>query len=358
MNSMEKINFKLKINKILIDTFEKTKNGYFFIVNGKKITMRQIAMDYTILVGCNLCNVEVVMKGLQGLISMNKPFLCRSCRNFGERNGMYGKKHTEEVINKLKMRTGEQNSFFGKHHSDETKKNQSLAKIGKYDGEKNPMYGKNSLDLMIKKYGLEIALEKWKNKSKNSSDLMKGVKNPMYGKSVYDVWVERFGVDEAEIKRQTWKDNISDKVKEFSKTQEYRSKMSESLKGRVFTDEHKKNLRLSTIEYINKKLILSGGKIVPHFNIFACKLFDDIALLTNTNIQHALNGGEYFIADLGYWVDGFDKENNIVYEYYEKEHQKKTQKDTQREFEIKEKLNCKFIIIHEGKEEEFLNQIL
>ena len=43
----------------------------------------------------------------------------------GNNNGMYGKHHSEESIQKIKDNkpnaTGENNSFFGKHHSDETK---------------------------------------------------------------------------------------------------------------------------------------------------------------------------------------------------------------------------------------------
>ena len=68
----------------------------------------------------------------------------------------------------------------------------------------------------------------------------------------------------------------------------------------------------------------------------------------NTFIQHALNGGEYHIKELGYWVDGYDVEKNVVIEYHEKHHYlpKQNEKDKKRQKEIIETLKCKFIIIY------------
>lgn len=43
----------------------------------------------------------------------------------GEKNGFYGKHHTEETKKKMsekaKLRTGERNSFYGKHHTEESR---------------------------------------------------------------------------------------------------------------------------------------------------------------------------------------------------------------------------------------------
>jgi hypothetical protein len=53
--------------------------------------------------------------------------------------------------------------------------------------------------------------------------------------------------------------------------------------------------------------------------------------------------------ELGYFVDGYDKENNVVYEWDEKRHFNKDgslkSKDVLRENEIKQFLKCKFIRI-------------
>jgi hypothetical protein len=77
--------------------------------------------------------------------------------------------------------------------------------------------------------------------------------------------------------------------------------------------------------------------------------FYKIAKRDNINIQHALNGGEYHIEDLGYWVDGYDVKNNTVYEYDEQRHfimtGKLRPKDIIRQEEITNHLNCNFIRI-------------
>ena len=92
---------------------------------------------------------------------------------------------------------------------------------------------------------------------------------------------------------------------------------------------------------------LNKNQLLPNYNKNACILFDNISLKQNIHIQHAMNGGEYYIKELGYWVDGYDIVNNIVYEYYEIFHKYTIEKDKKRENEIKKYLNCDFIIIHE-----------
>jgi very-short-patch-repair endonuclease len=60
-----------------------------------------------------------------------------------------------------------------------------------------------------------------------------------------------------------------------------------------------------------------------------------------------MNGGEYYIEELGYWVDGYDETNNVVIEYNEKHHKRQISKDEKRKNEIIEFLKCKFIEIWE-----------
>jgi len=88
-------------------------------------------------------------------------------------------------------------------------------------------------------------------------------------------------------------------------------------------------------------------QINPNFNKKACELFDKISLTNDINIQHAMNGGEFNIKELGYWVDGYDPVNNVVYEYDEKYHKSKKQqeKDLNRQNEIIDFLKCSFIRI-------------
>lgn len=92
-----------------------------------------------------------------------------------------------------------------------------------------------------------------------------------------------------------------------------------------------------------------GYQVIPNYNPKGCELFDKISKEKGIYIQHAMNGGEYYIKELGYWVDGYDKENNIVYEYDEKRHfsckNKYIEKDIKRQKEITNFLKCKFIRI-------------
>ena len=102
----------------------------------------------------------------------------------------------------------------------------------------------------------------------------KGQNNTMFNKNIYDVWVEKLGKDIADKKYEEWIQNIRFSVSNtYRDGEEIKKKISNKMKGRVFSDNHRKNLRLSQIKYLEKKLQLSGNKLVPSFNINACKLF-------------------------------------------------------------------------------------
>jgi len=108
-----------------------------------------------------------------------------------------------------------------------------------------------------------------------------------------------------------------------------------------------KKRRLFRIKTISKNKF-NGEQIMPSFNEKACDLFDKISKNENIYIQHAKNDGEFYIKELGYWVDGYDKENNVVYEYDEKHHfrnGKLNKKDQIRQKEISDLLKCKFVRI-------------
>ena len=105
--------------------------------------------------------------------------------------------------------------------------------------------------------------------------------------------------------------------------------------------------RLKRIKEISKNKF-DGYQVIPSFNRDACKIFDEIMLKDNIHIQHAMNGGEYYIEKLGYWLDGYDKINNVVYEFDERQHfvkGKLKEKDINRQKEIENFLKCSFIRI-------------
>ena len=114
--------------------------------------------------------------------------------------------------------------------------------------------------------------------------------------------------------------------------------------GKTHTDEVKKILRFKRIEEIKNKL----GQLSPNYNPSSISIIRQKAKeLGITDLQHAENGGEFYIKELGYWVDGYSKEKNIVIEYYEKHHNRQKKRDSRRQKEIEEYLECEFIIINE-----------
>jgi hypothetical protein len=148
---------------------------------------------------------------------------------------------------------------------------------------------------------------------------------------------------------------ISDKLKGKIFSLETKIKMSENHadisgdKNPSKRPEVRRKLRLKMIERIDSNLQIFGKNIVPFFNVKGCEFFDKLMIEKNCHIKHALNGGEYFIKDLGYWVDGYDEENNIVYEWDERHHYdvygNLLEKDVIRQKEIEDYLKCRFIRI-------------
>jgi hypothetical protein len=118
--------------------------------------------------------------------------------------------------------------------------------------------------------------------------------------------------------------------------------------GKIHNIETKRKLRVKALERI-KLLMVDGKNIMPFFNKKGCDYFNKLMLMSNTNIQHALNGGEFHIKELGYFLDGYDIENNIAYEWDEDHHFKSNgdliDNDVLRQSEIVSYLGCKFIRI-------------
>lgn len=125
-------------------------------------------------------------------------------------------------------------------------------------------------------------------------------------------------------------------------SQNTKRKMSAALKGRKLSKETKRKMRLSAIQRIERDR-LNGNQLFPRFNPTACKKMDEYGELYGFNFQHAMNGGEFHIKELGYFVDGYDKEKNVVIEIDESHHNRTQTKDKKRQDEIVNLLGCKFI---------------
>jgi hypothetical protein len=188
------------------------------------------------------------------------------------------------------------NGMKGKHHSKET--------IEKYfKGEKNPQFGKPLSDQ---------TKEKLRNK-------LSGENNPFYGKKHTD-----------DILR---------------KNVEVNSGINSFWYGRKHSENTKIKMRCSMIQRL-KDL---GFHYRGNFNKVACEYFDKLNKQNGWSLQHAMNGGEIDV--LGYWVDGYDKDKNIIVEYDEPKHYdcfgNLRPKDVKRMSRIINQTGCKFFRYNE-----------
>ena len=128
------------------------------------------------------------------------------------------------------------------------------------------------------------------------------------------------------------KKKISKSLKGKKKSAETRLKISESKTGKKrkpFSEETKRKIRLSAIKRIEKNR-LNGNQLCPSHNPKSIPIIEEFGKANGYNFQHAENGGEFYIKTLGYWVDGYDKTQNVVIEYYEKAHRNSVDRDERR----------------------------
>ena len=143
--------------------------------------------------------------------------------------------------------------------------------------------------------------------------------------------------------------------KKNSKTNQIKQKGENNARyGIKLSESTKQKIRIGYINDMKNKY----GQLFPNYNKQACKLINEYGKMHGYNFQHAENGGEFFIKELGYWVDGYDSEKNVVIEVDESHHFDENgnliKKDLIRQQQIIGLLNCKFIRIRNRKE--FINE--
>lgn len=161
------------------------------------------------------------------------------------------------------------------------------------------------------------------------------------GKSIRCIWRPPKGVICG------WQNKTEEEIKEIHKksaktlSEEFKlGKIKGSFNGKHHTNETKKKMRLGMIKYKNK---LYNCHIRANYNSNLIPILDEIAKEHGWHLQHAENGGEVFVD--GYFLDAYDKENNIVVEYDEAKHYengKLRDKDIERQNNIIDKLHCQF----------------
>jgi hypothetical protein len=136
--------------------------------------------------------------------------------------------------------------------------------------------------------------------------------------------------------------SIKEKMRKVHNSIEYKQKLSNALKGRVFSEQAKRRMREAVVRRVKKYGIHSRN-----FNPNACIFIDEYGKKNGYNFQHALNGGEVSIC--GYLVDGYDRDKNVVIEIDEKQHfdlnGNLKPKDIKRQNDIEKYIKCKFIRI-------------
>ena len=143
----------------------------------------------------------------------------------GEKHPMYGKHHSEETREKIKLAnkgrfSGEKNPMYGRPRSDEEKKKISDGRKGKTVGENNPMYGKHHS---------KEARDKMSNVRKGKNT---GKDNPFYGKK---------HSEESKEKMRNYALNRPPEVNK--KIGEAMKGKPSSNKGKIYSDEIKQHMR-------------------------------------------------------------------------------------------------------------------
>lgn len=150
-------------------------------------------------------------------------------------------------------------------------------------------------------------------------------------------------------------------------TSEHRAKMAETLRqkyksgelvgamkgkpgtftGRKHKEESKAKARASTLAYIETMY----GSVATRYNVNACRYIDFLNSRFSWHLQHAENGGEVRVCN--YFLDGYDSNLNIAFEYDEPRHYSDVQanilceRDINRMHIIREELGCRFIRYNE-----------
>ena len=115
--------------------------------------------------------------------------------------------------------------------------------------------------------------------------------------------------------------------------------------GRQHSEQSKEKIR-QTIINNRRNCVHYLGKLWANYNKDACRFIDALNETLGWHLQHAENGGEVFVG--GYFLDGYDSELNIAFEYDEPRHYIDAQNNVLRPDDItrmnfiKEKLGCRF----------------
>jgi hypothetical protein len=250
-----------------------------------------------------------------------------------------GSNHTESAKKKLR------DINLGKKHSEESKRKRSMP------GKLNPMFGKLQSEETKRKISEKAKLRKRTPHSEETKQKMREKRKlqspPTLGMKLKPHTAETKLKIAQKLKGRPVSDNVKQKLSVANKGRKHtdatKLKISKSNTGKSPSKVARTKMRVSAINRM-KRL---WGQVTPNYNPVACKIIDEYGAKHGYNFQHAENGGEFYIKELGYWVDGYDREKNVVIEIDEPHHLRTMQmeRDKKRQEEIIQLLQCQFIRI-------------
>ena len=255
----------------------------------------------------------------------------------------YGYKHNKITRHKMSLiklnwYKTHPNPMLNKIVSNETKLKLSRAGKRYYKTHTNPMLGR--IASKSTKMKMRIARLKW----------LQINKNPMSGKTTSKKTKRKIRLATLGKKNHMFGKKHCTKIREkISKNErEYYKTHPSPMLGRKHNKESRRKMRLSSLKYISLYKN-NGNSITPRTGKNERQILNFIQTQNNIKLKR-----QYLID--GYFIDGYDKENNVVYEVDEKHHHtlKQKKKDKEREKYIKNKLKCKFIRLDE---KEYLDKL-
>lgn len=242
----------------------------------------------------------------------------------GSKNPMFGKTHSIEVRKKMSIDRRAENL------SPETRRKLSESHKGKQSWNKG-------LNTISKEHQ-----EKMLKELRNSSDGRKRISE--FHKNLWKDSEYRKRQTQARSGKVPWNKGLTGI---FSKEALKKIGRSGILhRGKIVSKETRLKQRISAIKRLENRL---GHQVKPNFNIEGCKLIDEYGETNGYNFKHAMNGGEHYFKELGYWTDGYDPEKNVIIEIDEPHHFDEEgnlkEKDVRRQKEIEEYYGCTFIRI-------------
>lgn len=259
-------------------------------------------------------------------------------------------------------------SHKGYKHSEETKKKLSIAHKGKRKGSKHSEETKNKISIAHKgkrkgvipwNKGIPMSKEakqkaiSTKKKKFEMGEIIpwnkgqKGIYSEEYRRKIGVKSKGRFkGIPRTEeVKRKIGlahkgkilSEETKKKVSETKKKQYANGECVCWMKGKKHSQESRRKLRIAQIKNIEKQFN-NGQPIYPTIGKNETEILDQIEMENGITIirQHPV---------AGYFVDGYDEENNVVYEVDEFGHTRMVEKDKEREENIINELNCEVIRI-------------